>query len=218
VVITTNSLCSLPSSLELCSSCSLSTGVPEAQLLNVLVLPYSCAHKYLAQLVEHISTQQSPSVCFSKRDLPTGSETWRWQLLWFFSKEPAPWPVSVSALADSPSRRAQTQWKAFQRRIITLLNYAQLVAVEMIPLSLRSPSVNLCAHSFSWTLYSWLSSITVPLICLSMLLLLVLLFSFVSDSQAESQEDALTQLLVSSNQLCRVSLTNRFTQMPTRLI
>merc|ERR1712153_208190 len=76
VVTTTNSSSSLPSSSELCSSCSLLTGVQEAQLLNVLVLPYSCAHKYLAQLVEHISTQQSPLVCFSKRDLPTGSETW----------------------------------------------------------------------------------------------------------------------------------------------
>ena len=218
MVITTNSSSSLPNSLELCSSCSLSTGAQVAQLLNVSVLPYSCAHKYLVQLVEDISTQQSLSVCFSKRDLPTGSETWRWQLLWFFSKEPAPWPVSVSALADSPSKRAQTQWKAFQRRIITLLSYAQLVAVEMILLSLRSPSVNSYAHAFSWTSYSWLSSITVPLICLSMLLLLVLLFLFVSDSQAESQEDALTQLLVSSNQLCRVSLTNRLTQMLTRLI
>merc|ERR1711935_867789 len=78
VVTTTNSSSSLPSSSELCSLCSLSTGVQEAQLLNVLVLPYSCAHKYLAQLVEHISTQRSPLVCFSKRDLPTGSETWPW--------------------------------------------------------------------------------------------------------------------------------------------
>ena len=218
MVTTTNSSSSLPSSSELCSSCSLLTGVQEAQLLNVLVLPYSCAHKYLAQLVEHISTQQSPLVCFSKRDLPTGSETWPWPLLWFFSKEPVPWLVSVSALVDSPSRRAQTQWNKFQRKIITLPNYAQLVAAVMIPLSLRSPSAKSYAHSFSWTLYSWLSSITVPLICQSMLLLLVLHFSLPSESQAESQEDVLTQLLVSSNQLCKVSLTNRFTQMLIRLI